>query len=200
MKQPLVLSRWKLISRYFRCRSLKMSEHLCPWKGIMRRKHHQWRKPMDWFLHTLRFIISPCFRIHSSSYIVQASIPNSARFYLQSQTGHLGMVESILLHCLRFCGGTLLSGWHDMSSWHSVYMAWSSTREETSLRAQGTATAPHPPLLLPAATGWESFQVESLKAGERRGSCGQLAVEKGQSEIIRTTDIRQQKCLCFSLG
>ena len=155
---------------------------------------------MDWFLNTLGFVISPCFQIRSSLYVVQAGIPNSARFYLQSQTGRLGMAESILLHCLRFGGGTLLSSWHDMSSWHNVYMAWLSKCEEASPRDRGIATALHLPLLQSSSQWLQAWVVESLKAGERQGSYGQLAVEKGQCEIIRTSDTRQQTCLCFSVG
>lgn len=177
----------------------KCQSSLCTWKG-MGRKYRQWRKSVDWFLNTLGFIVSPCFQIHCSSYVVHAGIPNSARFYLQSQTGQLGMVESILLHCLRFGGGTLLSSWHDMSSWHDVYMAWLSECEETSPRDWGSATAPHPPLPHSSSQRLWAWVVESLKAAERWRSCGRLAVKKGQCETIRTSDTRQQKCLCFSLG
>lgn len=155
---------------------------------------------MDWFHNTHGFIISACFQIGNSSYMVQAIIPNSACFYLQNQTGKLGRVESILLHCLWFDGSTLLSSWHDMSSWYRVYMAWLSKCEEAFLRDQETVTALSPPVLHSSSQQLQALVAGSLKAGERQGSCGQFAVLKGQCEFIRTGDIRQQKCFCFSLG
>lgn len=105
----------------------------------------------------------------------RSCIPNCARFYLQSQPGHLGMVGNISLHCLRSSGGTLLSGWHDMSPWHNVYMAWLGKCGETSPRDRGSATARCQPLL--HSSQWLQAQTaESLKPDERRGSCGQLAL------------------------
>lgn len=199
MKQSLVLIRWKWISWYFRFRSLKMSAVYAHGKvsgGNIINKENQW---IDFLIHSvLSFHLA--FRFAAVPALSRPASQNSARFSLQSHTAQSGMVESILLHCLGFGGGTLLSSWHDMSSWHDVYMAWLSKCEGTSPRDRGSAAAPHPPLLHSSSRQLQPWVVESLKAGERRGSCGQLVVKKGQCEIVRTGDIRQQKRLCFSLG
>lgn len=201
MKQPLVLIRWKWISWHFRSRSLKKSEQFLHaemyWEEVVSLKKIS--ELIHWYTFHLAFRYAAVHGLCRPS-TVHANISQTVHAK-SSRPLRNGEEYLIALPQIQQWNLIIWLTWHVIICHHDIRCTWLDwanvrrvPREMEELPQLSICHSSTPPLSDYSKGSWK------LRDWWKTGFMQTFALKMVRCEIISSRDMREQNCLCWSLG